>query len=54
MMQCMGKCHRFIDPPRGEQLKIGLLRTVVDRFGNKIIAEIKCQECAEEQECTHS
>jgi hypothetical protein len=46
MLQCNG-CIRFINPERGPQLKVGLRRTVRDRFGNEIIAEIKCQDCVD-------
>jgi len=43
-LQCQGPCGRMINPERGPQLKIGLRRTVRDRFGNEIITEIKCQD----------
>jgi hypothetical protein len=44
MLQCTG-CGEPINPERGPQLKVGLRRTVRDRHGNEIIAEILCQDC---------
>ncbi len=44
MLQCNG-CTQFINPERGQQLKVGLRRIVRDRHGNEIIAEIQCQDC---------
>jgi len=50
-LQCNG-CARAIEPDRmekqvgdGLQLKMGMKRTVLDRFGNEIIAEIRCVDC---------
>lgn len=53
MLQC-NDCGRTVEASRmekqvgdGPQLKIGLRRTVRDRFGNEIIAEIRCQDCVD-------
>jgi len=54
-LQCNG-CGRPIEPDRmekqvgdGLQLKMGMKRTVLDRFGNEIIAEIRCVDCTPEE-----
>jgi len=55
-LQCQG-CARTIEAApmekqvgTGAQLKVGLLRTVLDRYGNVIIAEIKCADCVTGEE----
>lgn len=44
MLQCSG-CGGAIDPEHGPKKKIGHRRTVRDRHGNEIVAEVKCQDC---------
>lgn len=44
MLQCNG-CGALINPEHGPRKKLGLRRTVTDRFGNEIIIEIKCEDC---------
>lgn len=45
MLQCQGPCNRFINPERGPQLPIGHKKVITDKYGNEIIAEIRCQDC---------
>ncbi len=44
MLQC-NDCGAFINPEFGPKKKLGLRRTVSDRNGNEIIADIKCEDC---------
>jgi len=49
MIQCTD-CSEMINPEVGLQAPLGKIDYITDRFGNKVIARVRCQLCLKKTE----